>query len=90
MHSVTISPFWKLFDALPLEIQDGAREAFTQFQQDPFYPSLRFKEVNKRYRIWSARVNDSYRVLGYRRDEEIRWFWIGTHAEYERLLEQVK
>ena len=90
MRSITISPFWKLFDALPLEVQQHARQAFLQFQNDPFYPSLMFKEVNQKYDVWSARIDDQYRVLGYRRDGEIRWFWIGVHAEYDRIIGRMK
>ena len=90
MHSVTISPFWSLFDGLPSEVQEKPREAFSQFQHEPFYPSLQFKEVNKKYGVWSARIDDKYRVLGYRRDGEIRWFWIGVHAEYDRIIGHIK
>ena len=27
-----------------------------------------------------------YRALGLLEDDEITWFWIGTHTEYDRLL----
>jgi hypothetical protein len=76
--------FWKLFDSLSPEIQGQAYEAYEQFQRDPFSPGLNFEEVNKRVGLWSARVNDNVRVLGYREGDEIIWFWIGTHAEYDR------
>lgn len=76
--------FWKLFDALSPEMQRQAYEAYEQFQRDPFSPGLNFEEVNKRVGLWSARVNDNVRVLGYREGDEVIWFWIGTHAEYER------
>ena len=29
-------------------------------------------------------------ALGLLEDEEITWFWIGTHAEYDRLLENLQ
>lgn len=84
MRSHVKKVFWKLFDALSSEIQKQAFEAYEQFQHDPFSPGLNFEEVNKRVGLWSARVNDNVRVLGYREGDEIIWFWIGTHAEYER------
>ena len=84
MKSRVKKAFWKLFDALSPEIQRQAYEAYEQFQHDPFSPGLNFEEVNKRVGLWSARVNDNVRVLGYREGDEIIWFWIGTHAEYER------
>jgi hypothetical protein len=32
-------------------------------------------------------VTESYRAVGIRSsDEEIVWFFIGTHADYDRLL----
>jgi len=34
-------------------------------------------------------VTFGYRALGLLEDEEITWFWIGTHAEYDRLLEKL-
>jgi hypothetical protein len=34
-------------------------------------------------------VGRNYRVLGLRDGDEITWFWIGSHSEYDRLLEQV-
>jgi hypothetical protein len=27
-----------------------------------------------------------YRALGVRRDDTIVWFWIGSHADYDKLL----
>jgi hypothetical protein len=27
-----------------------------------------------------------YRALGVEVDENVLWFWIGTHAEYDRML----
>jgi hypothetical protein len=34
-----------------------------------------------------VRVTESYRAVGVRKaDDEIVWFFIGTHAEYDRLL----
>jgi hypothetical protein len=33
-------------------------------------------------------VTLGYRVLGLLEDDEIAWFWIGTHAAYDRLLEE--
>lgn len=83
MKSRATKGFWKLYYALSPEIQKQADEAYEMFERDPFSPGLNFEEVNKRVGLWSARVNDAVRVLGYRKSDEIIWFWIGTHAEYE-------
>jgi hypothetical protein len=35
---------------------------------------------------WTARVGLHYRVLGIEVEDGVLWFWIGSHAEYDRLL----
>jgi hypothetical protein len=37
--------------------------------------------------VWSVRINQSYRALGRRRGSLIVGFWIGTHAEYDKLVQ---
>ena len=86
MNSHTVADFWQLFAALPADAQRQAYKTYQQFRQDPFHPSLHFKEVDKRQDLWSVRVGKGYRALGYRRGGDIRWIWIGTHAEYDALL----
>jgi hypothetical protein len=39
--------------------------------------------------VYSARVNDDYRVVGVMDGNDVVWFWIGRHEEYERLLKQL-
>lgn len=56
------------------------------FEQDPSHPSLRFKKVHPSRPIYSARVSQQYRALGVVADDEIIWFWIGSHDDYEKLL----
>jgi hypothetical protein len=81
--------FRVLLRALPLEARRQARAAYLQFKRDPYHPSLRFKRVSNRAPIYSARVGHGYRVLGLReKDDSIIWFWIGTHAEYDKLLSE--
>jgi hypothetical protein len=75
--------FWKHFNALPLAIQRLAREKYALWRQDPFHPSLRFEE--RRNGICVVRIGDHYRALGIRDGEIVAWFWIGTHAEYNRF-----
>ncbi|WRH68701.1 MAG: hypothetical protein RSE13_11420 [Planktothrix sp. GU0601_MAG3] len=37
-------------------------------------------------RFWSVRIGIHYRALAVEENGEIAWFWIGSHAEYDRLL----
>jgi hypothetical protein len=76
--------FWTCFSALPQPIQELARKNFELLKRDPTHPSLHFKKVGD---FVSARVGISYRVLGVKVPDGILWFWIGTHAEYDRIIE---
>jgi hypothetical protein len=38
-------------------------------------------------KMYSARVGLYYRTLGLPREAGVHWFWIGTHAEYDRLVD---
>lgn len=88
MKSYLAEAFFDNYRELSDELRKQARAAFKIWQDNPFHPSLRFKEVHAGEGIWSARVGRGYRVLGLREGEEITWFWIGSHAEYDGLLEQ--
>jgi hypothetical protein len=76
--------FWKCFNRLPAMAQTTARKQFEFFQSDHLHPSLHFKELEPG--LWSARVSRNYRALAYREDDTLNWFWIGSHAEYDKLL----
>ncbi len=78
-----------MFAKLPKPIQERTRKAYQQFKQDPNYPSLRFKKVHPRLPIYSARINKDYRVVGQLENNTVIWFWVGSHAEYDQLLEQL-
>jgi len=82
--------FWGAFRALPALAQRRARRAYRTFRADPFHPSLQFKQVHPRRPIFAVRVGLGYRALGVREGEDIVWFWVGTHAEYDRLLSQMR
>jgi hypothetical protein len=71
---------------LPPQVQAQARLAYQLFRQDPFHPGLRFKQVHVSRPIFSARVGLAYRALAVRDKDEVIWFWIGSHADYDDLL----
>ena len=76
--------FWERYEELPTAIQELADKNFELLKANPKHPSLHLKKAGK---YWSARVGTKYRVLGVSIDEGMLWFWIGTHAEYDKLLE---
>jgi len=89
MRSRTTRRFRALFAALPANIQRQAREAYRLFQRNPAHPGLHFKQVHLSPPIYSARVGIGYRAVGALDGDTVIWFWIGTHAGYDRLLEQL-
>ncbi|MGL9618008.1 hypothetical protein QRQ56_08415 [Bradyrhizobium sp. U531] len=80
----TASPkFWKAYEALPLKVRQLADANFQLLKSDPSHPSLQFKRVGH---LWSARVGLRYRALAVETDDAYVWFWIGSHADYDRLV----
>ena len=83
MTSLTTPRFWQAHGGLPPEIKIAARKQYRLWKNNPRHPSLQFKRVGP---FWSARITGDYRALALLRDGIYHWFWIGTHAEYGRIL----
>ena len=79
------SEFWARFHSLPDSVQAIARKQFELLKSDGGHPSLHFKRSG-RYR--SVRISKQYRALGVDITEGVLWFWIGSHADYDRWLKQ--
>lgn len=89
MKSRTTDRFRKMFADLPEQVQEQTRQAYRQFKQDPSYRSLRFKKVHPQLPIYSARISREYRVVGQLDEDTVIWFWVGSHAEYDKLLDRL-
>ena len=74
--------FWRAYHQLPEQVRALADKQFELLKANPQHPSLHFKRVG---RFHSARVGVHYRVLAVDASDGILWFWIGTHAEYDRI-----
>lgn len=83
MKHKTASSFWACYERLPLEIRSLAKKNFQLLKADHSHPSLQFKKVGK---VWSARVGSNYRAVATQIEGGFLWVWIGTHAEYDKLL----
>ncbi|HEV7129076.1 MAG TPA: hypothetical protein VGN32_16720 [Ktedonobacterales bacterium] len=92
MISWRTARFRALYDALPERVRRDADDAYTQFAADPNYPGLNFERIQGvKVPLFSARVNEQYRVLGRGEGSDtIVWFWIGSHQEYDKLLNQYR
>lgn len=90
MISRTTDRFWQSYDTLPTEVKKKAKKAFQLFQKEPTYPGLHFKRIHTSKLVYSIRITKSYRALGVVMDEEIVWFWIGSHSDYDKLIKTIK
>lgn len=86
MNHRTLPRFWHHYQQLPIEVQQLADKNFDLLKSDPYHPSLHFKKVDDKRKLWSVRVGSNYRALGSEKPDGIVWFWIGTHADYDKLL----
>jgi hypothetical protein len=89
LKSGVTKEFRKRLSQLPEAVQEQAARAYELWRSDPHHPSLHFKRVNPSPPIYSVRIGISYRALGLRDEEQIYWFWIGSHAEYDDLLRRL-
>ncbi len=78
--------FWRLYRALPKNVRDRADKAFALLRRSSGHPSLQLKKVKGRAGLWSARVGLDYRALAIQEADGLHWFWIGSHADYDRML----
>jgi hypothetical protein len=83
MKHFASSKFWVCFNQLPVNIQKQARNSYELLKQNPQHPSLQFKPSKFR----SVRVSLNYRALGIPIPEGVQWFWIGSHAAYDKLMD---
>lgn len=49
---------------------------------------MQFKPLAKN--VWSVRIGDHYRALARRENELVVWFWIGTYADYNDFIKQMR
>jgi hypothetical protein len=83
MKSKVVTSFWEGYERLPEKVKKAANKQYALWLNDPFHSSVRFKKVGS---FWSVRVTGSYRALGVLDGDTVIWFFIGTHAEYDRIL----
>jgi len=83
MKSSTTASFRSRLLGLSPEVQSLARKNFKLWLRDAHHPSIQFKKAG---RFWSARVGLDYRALAIMEQGRMKWFWIGPHDEYERLI----
>ena len=83
MNHRATARFWACYRGLPEEVRRQADRDYELLRADPRHPSLHFKKVGV---FWSVRVGLHYRALAVEDGDDIVWVWIGSHAEYDRLV----
>jgi hypothetical protein len=77
------SEFCASYEALPPAVRKLADANYALLKRDPRHPSLHFKRVG---RYWSVRVGLHDRALARETGGDMLWFWIGSHADYGRMI----
>jgi len=83
MKNFTSPSFWESYENLPKDVQNLADKAFDLLKMNPHHPSLHTKKVG---RYWSVRVGNRYRALAVEIQNGRLWFWIGSHAQYDKMV----
>jgi len=86
VNSVITVRFRKTYAGLPEHIQKIAIKAFRTWKEDMYHPGIQYKQVHKTKPIYSVRITLSYRAIEVKEKNTLIWFWIGTHAEYDKLI----
>jgi hypothetical protein len=89
VNPIVTERFWKAFEKLPQHIQRQARRSYQLWKQDPYHPSRHFKQVHSRKPIFSTRIGMGWRALSRRDNDDMIWFWIGSHEEYNTLIRKL-
>ena len=83
MKHYATARFWRCYRALPKDVQQLADRCFSLLKSDSAHGSLHFKRIGP---LWSVRVGLHYRALATDADDDVVWFWVGSHADYDKLV----
>jgi hypothetical protein len=62
---------------------ETADRNYKLLKSNPKHASLHFEKVGA---LWSVRVGVHYRALATSVGDDLVWLWIGSHAQYDRLV----
>jgi len=75
--------FWEGYERLPKSVQKKADKNYELLKTNPQHPSLHFKKINE---YWAVRIGIHYRALAIEIEDGTLWFWIGSHADYDKII----
>jgi hypothetical protein len=88
LNSKVTDDFVDCFRRLPDAVKSQARKNYRLWRADPSHPSLHFKRVHRHDKLYSVRVGIGWRAVGLLQGDTVHWFWVGSHADYDKLLKQ--
>ena len=89
MISYLTDDFIRLFSFLPENVKKLSRKAYNLWKITPFHPSLQFKQIHSSEPIWSVRIGIKWRALALKEENKVYWFWIGSHNDYDKYINQL-
>ena len=87
MKHYTSSDFRLLYQNLPFETRVLADKNYDLLKENPRHPSLQLKRIDE---LWSVRIGKHYRAIGIDALGGIQWIWIGSHADYDKIIAGLK
>jgi hypothetical protein len=82
--------FRRLFARLPAHVQQQIRASYRLFRSNPYHPSLGFERiffgVPPSTQVYATRIGRRYRAMGRLEGNTIKWFYVGSHEEYNRFV----
>jgi hypothetical protein len=89
MRSLLTDDFIDCFSKLPANVKELARKNYKLWKRNPSHPGLNFKPIGKRLPAFSIRIGIGWRALAVKDNDDILWFWIGSHTEYDKLIKRI-
>ena len=89
MKSHLSNQFIKSFKNLPDRVKHLAGKNYKIWKDNPYHPGLNFKEVKENTNMYSVRVGIGWRAIGLMQTDNIIWFWIGSHSDYDKIIEKL-
>ncbi len=86
MNSIVTEDFMACFAGLAVEVREQARRVYQMWRANPAYPGLLFKPIQGHEGLYSVRIGIGWRALGRLEGDTVTWFWIGSHADYDKLI----
>lgn len=87
MKHFATARFWDAYEKLLPGVRRLADKNYALLKEDPRHPSLHFKQVGS---YWTVRVGLRYRAIAIDDKGTLVWFWIGSHADYDALVREVR